>query len=68
MRFLESVIPGLLAFAGLLLGRTLLLLVWRSLIRALIDMFDPRWLRAQRWLRPAITALVLALHAGWLVA
>ncbi len=71
LRFLESVIPSLLAFAALLLvhepGHGLLLLAAGFLAWALIDVFDPRWPIAYRRMRLAITGLVLALHAAWLV-
>lgn len=71
LRFLESVTPSLLAFAALLtvhdraLG--LLLLAGGFLAWALIDAFDPIWPTAYRRMRLAITGLVLALHAAWLV-
>lgn len=71
LRFLESVIPSLLAFAALLLVQmphlALLLLGAGFLVWALIDTFDPRWPQPYRRMRLAITGLVLALHAAWLV-
>lgn len=71
LRFLESVIPSLLGFAALLLVHEpalgLLMLAAGFFAWALIDAFDSRWSYAYRRMRLAITGLVLALHAAWLV-
>ena len=69
LRFLESVIPGLLAFAALLLVQKLglLLLAAGFLAWAIIDVSDPRWPSAYRRMRLGITGVVLALHAAWAV-
>ena len=60
-RYVEAVLPSLIGFAALLL------LAGSFLVWLLIDLRDPLWFPAYRRMRLGISAMVLALHAGWLL-
>ncbi|WP_017460451.1 DUF3429 domain-containing protein [Dyella ginsengisoli] len=70
-RFVEAVMPSLIAFAALLLLHTppaaLALLAAGFAIWLAIDLRDPLWPAAYRRMRLGISVVVLALHAGWLL-
>ncbi|MBU6249472.1 MAG: DUF3429 family protein [Xanthomonadaceae bacterium] len=70
-RFVEAVIPSLIAFAALLLLHTpiaaLALLAAGFAIWLAIDLRDPLWSPAYRRMRLGISVVVLVLHAGWLL-
>ena len=71
LRFVEAVLPSLLAFAALMVLHqwtwALSLLAAGFLLWMVVDVFDPQWSPAYRRLRLHISVLVLALHAGWLL-
>ncbi|HEU4670125.1 MAG TPA: DUF3429 domain-containing protein [Dyella sp.] len=70
-RFVEAVMPSLIAFAALLLLHTppaaLALLAVGFAIWLFLDLRDPLWPPAYRRMRLGISVVVLALHAGWLL-
>lgn len=70
-RFVEAVMPSLIAFAALLLLHTplaaLVLLAAGFAIWLAIDLRDPLWSPAYRRMRLGISVVVLVLHAGWLL-
>ncbi len=71
-RYVEAVLPSLLGFAVLLMahraGVAIALLAAGFTAWLVIDLRDARWSRAYRRMRLAISAVVLALHAGWWIA
>lgn len=71
LRFVEAVLPSLLAFTALLLLHRptlcLSLLAIGFLAWMLVDVLDPKWSPAYRQLRLRISLLVLVLHAAWLL-
>lgn len=70
-RYVEAVMPSLLAFAALLLirhpGGALWLLALGFAIWLLLDLRDPLWSPAYKRMRLGISLVVLVLHAGWLL-
>ena len=70
VRYVEAVLPSLLAFAALLLihrpSTALMLLATGFLIWLLLDLRDPLWSPAYKRMRLGISTVVLALHAAWL--
>jgi hypothetical protein len=70
-RFVEAVVPSLIAFAALLtLHRAWVALVLLGVgfaVWMLIDQRDPLWSAAYRRMRLRISLVVLALHAAWLL-
>ena len=69
-RYVEAVLPSLLAFAALLLihwpSPALMLLATGFLIWLLLDLRDPLWPPGYKRMRLGISMVVLALHAAWL--
>lgn len=69
-RFVEAVLPSLLALVALLLihvpGPALLVLASGFLAWLAIDLLDPQWPRPYRSMRLWLSLAVLALHAAWL--
>lgn len=71
LRFVEAVLPSLLAVAALLLVHrpawSVSLLAAGFAAWMLVDVFDAQWTRDYRHLRLQISILVLALHAAWML-
>ncbi len=69
-RYVEAVLPSLLAFSALLLVHrpwpALLLLATGFLAWLVLDLRDVLWSAAYKRMRLGISAVVLALHAVWL--
>lgn len=70
-RFVEAVVPSLIGFSALLLLHTawiaLLLLATGFAVWLVIDQRDRLWSPAYKRMRLGISAVVLLLHAAWLV-